>query len=141
MLLATSSLQAAESAAKVVDVKIPLNSYMEGLQNEGVQELPSLVVFKATGECLKVIDTAKITEIAPQLNRAIGDGVIHCTVTPSKHFDKTGDISTPMATVHLQLVLLDASVCTLCPGYIDEVQKVLDARKDVRLVVIRVVTK
>jgi len=33
MLLATSSLQAAESAAKVVDVKIPLNSYMEGLQN------------------------------------------------------------------------------------------------------------
>jgi hypothetical protein len=132
---------AAADTPKVVDVGIPIGAYMEGLQNEGVQELPSIVVFKPNGDCLGIIDTAKTDEIAPQFERIVRDGVIKCSVTMSKHFDKTGTAQTPAATVHLQLVLLEASVCTLCPGYIDEVQKIVDSRTSARLVVVRVRTR
>lgn len=132
---------AAADTPKVVDVAIPIAGYMDGLQNEGVQELPSIVVFRPNGDCLGIIDTAKVAQIAPQFERIERDGLIKCSVTMSKHFDKTGTAQTPAAAVHVQLVLLEASVCTLCPGYIDEVQKIVDARTNARLVVVRVKTR
>jgi|GEM_PF-2514356 len=127
--------------AQVVEVYVPLDAYMDGLQNEGVQELPSLVVFRARNECLGIIDTGKPDTIGAEFNQISKDGEIKCSVKASKHFDKTGDAATPKAAYHLQLVLLESSICTLCPAYIDEVQKILDARSDVRAVVVRVTTQ
>jgi hypothetical protein len=135
-LLASASAFAA--APQIVDVSIPLQQYVETLQTEGVQEFPSLVVFKPDGGCLQVIDTPKPEGLSEKIATLINEGTIRCSVKASEHFDKTGGAGVAPAAAHLQLVLLESPVCSNCEPWVDAVQTLIDARQDLRLIVVRV---